>query len=115
MASDRKLYPPKGVQEAAAKGVKWHGEGHGGDGLVPKTVTEAKSLARGSEQSIEKVRRMRAWFARHEVDKQSKSWREGTPSKPSPSQVAWALWGGDAGYAWAKSVMRSYRLPPASS
>lgn len=106
MVSEQDFYPPPSVRDAAKRGIVWYENGHGGDGLVPKTVREARSIARGEKQSIDKVRRMRAWFARHSVDKQSKSWDEGTPSNPSPSQVAWALWGGDAGMSWANKVMR---------
>lgn len=105
MVSEKDFYPPKGVREAARRGILWYENGHGGDGLVPKTIREAKSIARGEKQSTDKIRRMRAWFARHSVDKDSDSWRAGTPTKPSPSQVAWALWGGDAGHQWSKSVM----------
>ena len=101
-----KHVPPKAVQQAAKKGLDWYKEGHGGDGLVPKTIREARDMANGSAISVEKIMRMRAWFARHSVDKQSESWHKGTDSKPSPSQVAWALWGGDAGRVWAVSVMR---------
>ena len=105
MISEKDFYPPAEVRKQARIGIKWYEQGHGGDGLVPKTIREARSIARGEKQSRDKVRRMRAWFARHSVDKQSKSWREGTPENPSPSQVAWALWGGDAGKRWAESVM----------
>lgn len=106
MVSERDFYPPKGVREQARRGILWYERGHGGEGLVRKTIVEAKSIARGDKQSVDKIRRMRAWFARHSVDKQSDSWREGTADKPSPSQVAWALWGGDAGKTWSEDVMR---------
>jgi len=105
MISDRDFYPPKEAREAAKRGLRWVEGGHGGDGLQRATIREAKSIANGEKQKTDKIRRMRAWFARHSVDKQSKSWDEGTPTDPSPSQVAWALWGGDAGRSWANSVM----------
>lgn len=105
MISERDFYPPLEVRRAAEKGLRWHEQGHGGDGLQPQTVREARSIARGEKQSTNKIRRMRAWFARHTVDKSSRSWDEGTPTKPSPSQVAWALWGGDAGKSWSNKVM----------
>lgn len=101
--SSSSLVPPQGVRDAAKRGLKWYEEGHGGDGLTDGAVQRARSLARGENQTPRQIKRMRSFFARHEVDKSSKSWREGTPAKPSPSQVAWALWGGDAGMSWSNS------------
>jgi hypothetical protein len=45
---------------------------------------------------------MKAYFDRHQGDKDSPHWNE-----PSPGKVAWYAWGGDAGYSWAKSVVGS--------
>lgn len=95
--------PPESVRIRAKLGLKWHEQGYSGDGLVPKTVREARSIANGEKQSVNKIRRMRAWFARHEVDRSAKN-REST--KPTPGEVAWELWGGDAGKVWAEKVMR---------
>ena len=50
--------------------------------------------------SADKVRRMAAWLARHEVDLQSddaQAYLAGTRERPTPGQVAWLLWGGDLG------------------
>ena len=105
MISERDLSPPAGARSSCKKGLDWFKAGHGGNGLKDQTVDEARSIARGDKQKIEKVRRMRAWFARHAVDKQSDSWKEGTDDNPSPSQVAWELWGGDAGRSWSNEVM----------
>jgi hypothetical protein len=99
--SESDFVPPAGVRAAAKRGLRWHDEGLSGDGLVPKTVREARSIADGKKQSVDKLRRMRAWFARHEVDKKSPKWND-----PSPGKVAWELWGGDAGRAWANRVMK---------
>jgi hypothetical protein len=43
---------------------------------------------------------MKAYFDRHQSDKDSPKWND-----PSPGKVAWYAWGGDAGYAWAKRVL----------
>lgn len=70
-----------------------------GNGLRPKTVREARSMASGSV-TAEKVRRMAAWFARHRVDLDSPKAREyvnGESERPTPGQVAWLLWGGGLG------------------
>lgn len=50
--------------------------------------------------SADKVRRMAAWLARHEVDLSSEdaqAYVAGTRDRPTPGQVAWLLWGGDIG------------------
>lgn len=98
---NEKFVPPAGVRAATKRGLKHHEMGHSGKGLVAKTVAEARSMSRGEAQSLDKVKRMRAWFARHEVDKQSPKWND-----PSPGKVAWDLWGGDAGKSWSEGIMR---------
>ena len=46
---------------------------------------------------------MVAWFARHgESDKEAKARQD----KTSKAAIAWALWGGNRGRQWAKSVLR---------
>jgi len=42
---------------------------------------------------------MVSFFARHEVDKRAKNF--GNEENPSAGYVAWLLWGGDEGRAWA--------------
>ena len=74
---------------------------YAGDGLVPKTVREARQMAAGSV-SADKVMRMAAWLARHESDLASpkaQAYVAGDSDRPSPGQVAWLLWGGDVGSA----------------
>jgi len=44
---------------------------------------------------------MYSYFSRHEVDKKGKDWNNS--ERPSNGKIAWLLWGGDSGYAWARS------------
>jgi hypothetical protein len=44
---------------------------------------------------------MKAFFDRHEVDKKGATWDE-----QGKGWQAWNGWGGDAGYAWARKVVR---------
>jgi hypothetical protein len=44
---------------------------------------------------------MLAYFTRHEVDKQGSTW-----NKQGKGWQAWQGWGGDAGFAWARKVVR---------
>lgn len=98
------LTPPLGAQREAAKGLKWVADGHAGDGLEDATVTRARSMANGEARSPETVRRMRDFFNRHQSDKKATGWRPGETGYPSPGRVAWALWGGDTGWSWAKKT-----------
>lgn len=47
---------------------------------------------------------MYSFFRRHEVDKQADGFYSNSKKYPSPGRVAWALWGGDAGYQWSKKI-----------
>jgi HK97 family phage prohead protease len=49
---------------------------------------------------------MASYFARHEVDKQGEGWSPGEDGFPSAGRIAWALWGGDPGQAWASKLTR---------
>lgn len=80
---------------------------HAGDGLRPKTVSEAREIAAGKPISPDKLVRMRAWFARHAVDR-----RPGWDKDITPGYVAWLLWGGDAGRTWVNKVLSEAAYTP---
>lgn len=93
---------PSAVRRAARKGLELYNDGRGGDGLQPATVREARDIAGRRDVTPDKLRRMRAWFARHESDKRPGWDRAG---KETPGYVAWLLWGGDPGRAWAEDMV----------
>jgi hypothetical protein len=98
------LSVPRGVRAEAARGLAWRKQfGRGGIGPGQRT---ARMLI-GNRMTIARVRKMRAYLARHEVDKKGKGWNPGEAGYPSAGRIAWALWGGNAGKAWANKVMRS--------
>ena len=97
---------PKGVISELKKGIKWHEEGHSGGGLKPETVSWATRMVNGADISPEKVRKMRAWLARHEVDKEGKGFYPDQEGFPSPGRVAWALWGGDPAKPWSNKLVK---------
>jgi lambda family phage portal protein len=97
--------PPAGVREEAAKGLEWRREyGRGGTAVG---VARARNLSNGDAISPDTIGRMVSYFARHEVDKKGQGWSPGEDGFPSAGRIAWALWGGDAGAAWANKVKRS--------
>ena len=95
--------PPKGVQEAAARAVRWIEEGKAGRNFTDVGRSRAHQLADGDEVSDDDLKRMHSYFQRHSVDKDAQGFKGGTDGFPSPGRVAWDAWGGDAGERWAAS------------
>lgn len=96
--------PPKGVREEAAKGLEWRRE-HGRGG-TEVGVARARDLSNGKNISPETARRMNSYFARHGVDEKGEGWEPGEDGFPSAGRIAWALWGGDPGKAWASKLSK---------
>jgi hypothetical protein len=53
---------------------------------------------------------MVSYFARHEVDKRGKNY--GNEDNPSAGHIAWLLWGGDEGHAWALELKKKIGNAP---
>lgn len=95
--------PPQYIRDAAAQGVDFHEQGLSGDGVVGRTVSEARAMARG-EVSEDKVIRAAAWAARHRGDLDADGARPGQDGYPSPGAVAHLLWGIPTGARYADAV-----------
>ena len=67
-------------------------------------VARAEELVARTPLDPSVVKRMVSFFARHEVDKRAKNF--GNEENPSAGYVAWLLWGGDEGRAWALETKR---------
>jgi HK97 family phage prohead protease len=87
------LDPPAYMRASARRGLEWHREGLSGDGLVDRTIREARAMAEGNV-TADKWVRMRAWIARHLVDMDAPANTPGNDAYPGPGAVAMALWGG---------------------
>ena len=87
------LTPPAYMRASARRGLEWYSEGLGGDGLVDRTIREAREMAEG-RVSADKWNRIQAWIARHLVDLDSPDANPESDNFPSPGVVAMALWGG---------------------
>jgi capsid protein len=93
------LKPTAGMVAEAKKGLEWRKEyGRGGTNIG---VARARDISNGKNMTEDTVRRMHSYFSRHEVDKKGKGFSPGEDGFPSAGRIAWALWGGDAGQAWA--------------
>jgi len=91
--------PPAPVRANAKRGLELRDKYNRGGTEVG--VARARDLSNGSGLSLDTIKRMNSFFARHEVDKQGEGW-----GKDSAGYIAWLLWGGDAGWAWAKRIIR---------
>ena len=64
-------------------------------------VERARQLAAREALGPADVKSMHSYFARHAVDKRTRSHQWGSNEDPSAGYIAWLLWGGDEGEAWA--------------
>ena len=93
--------PPQGAREAAERALAVREAKPASQrGMTPVGIARARDLSNGRDLSPESVRRMKAFFDRHEVDKKGETWDE-----QGKGWQAWMGWGGDAGYAWARKVV----------
>lgn len=113
--------PPKSVQAAARRGLelreKWSRGGlstqQAGEQRIGSGVARATTLANGDGVSEDTARAMAAFFARHEKN------RGGPDAKaddggPTAGWIAWLLWGGDEGRAWAEHVVEQLEAEEAA-
>ncbi len=102
-AAGRMYTIPKGAQEEAKRGLEWRKEHDRGGTSVG--VNSARTLAKGGQIGIEKVRHIAKYFPRHEVDKKAEGYQPGEKGFPSNGRIAWALWGGDTAWRWAQAIV----------
>ena len=98
---DLKLVATDGMVAEAKRGLEWRKE-FGRGGTQVGTARANQIIAR-ENMSPETVLRMFSFFSRHEVDKQAEGFDRGEKGYPSAGRIAWALWGGDAGFSWSKA------------
>jgi HK97 family phage prohead protease len=97
---DIDLTPTGGMVKEAKKGLAWRSEfGRGGTEVG---IARARDISNGKDMSVKTVKRMFSFFSRHEVDKKAEGFKPGEKGYPSNGRIAWALWGGDAGYSWSR-------------
>jgi hypothetical protein len=69
--------------------------GHGGTAVG---VARAVQLSSGRPCSLQTLKRMRSFFARHGPDDRSQA--------SSAASIAWRLWGGYEGKRWCEIILR---------
>ena len=108
--SDIDLKPTESMAANARRGLELRDKFNRGGTAVG--VARARDLANRRDLSPETVARMYSFFSRHEVDKKGKDWNNS--ERPSNGKIAWLLWGGDSGYAWAKQKWEAIQNARAS-
>jgi uncharacterized protein len=83
---------PAYMRAAARRGLEYNAEGLGGDGLVERTIREARLMADG-QVSDDKWIRTAAWISRHLGDLDSPDANPNSDNYPSAGVVAHLLWG----------------------
>lgn len=106
---------PAYMRAAARRGLEYYADGLGGDGLVERTIREARAMATG-EVSDDKWIRIAAWIARHLGDLDSPDADPSSDNYPSAGVVAHLLWGSgpskraaERTLAYAESVVARIR------
>jgi hypothetical protein len=94
------LRAPADVAAVAKRGLEAREKYNRGGTLVG--ARRASQLAGREVVSIETVKRMVAYFTRHERDLDAPAAKPGHPDYPSAGRIAWDLWGGAPGRAWAR-------------
>lgn len=72
-------------------------------GMLAVGLGRARDLSSGRPVSLDIIRRMNSFFARHAVDKKGETWED-----MGPGWQAWMGWGGDAGQRWARRILSRY-------
>ena len=97
--------PTDAMKSEARRGLEWRKEFKRGGTEVG--VARARDISNGRELSIDTVRRMHSYFARHAVDKSGQGYNPGEKGYPSAGRIAWASVGGNAGRSFAARVVKS--------
>lgn len=69
-------------------------------GMTAVGLARARDISNKKSLSADTVRRMKAYFDRHEVDKKGETWGD-----QGKGWQAWQGWGGDAGRTWANAIV----------
>lgn len=91
------------MREEAERGLAWRKEyGRGG---TATGVARARDIINRDALPHDTWRRVKAFFDRHENNKEAEGFERGEDGYPSAGRIAWALWGGDAGQSRAESIV----------
>lgn len=97
--------PPKATAEAAERALRIRSKKPPSQrGGTEVGLARARDLVNRKRLSPETVKRMLAYFQRHEVDKKGSTWDD-----YGKGRQAWDLWGGDSAYTWSKTKVNQMK------
>lgn len=110
-ADDNTFTPPSSVSSAARRGLelreKWKRGGldnsEASNQGIGSGVQRAVNLKNGDAISLATVKRMAAFFSRHQ--KNYRPDKKEPDGGPTAGTIAWLLWGGNAGKSWANGIV----------
>jgi hypothetical protein len=70
-------------------------------GMTAVGLARARDISNRRELPLETVKRMKAYFDRHAVDKEGETWNE-----QGKGWQAWHGWGGDEARTWAEAIVK---------
>ncbi|GBQ13215.1 hypothetical protein [Swaminathania salitolerans] len=98
--AEKTFHPTKEMASAARHGLRLREKFNRGG--TETGVKRAEQLAEQKELSESDIKSMHSYFARHKVDRDTKTHEWGSDSDPSAGYIAWLLWGGDAARDWVE-------------
>ena len=112
--------PPQSVADAAEKGLEYRAKASPSNkgGLTPAEaakqgigsgVQRAVNLKNRDNIAPDTIKQMAAFFSRHEKNKGVSPEHKGEPWNDK-GNVAWLIWGGDPGRAWAEKVKNQMEI-----
>jgi phage portal protein BeeE len=103
-SKDVDLSVTAGMITEAKRGLAWREEfGRGGTNIGAGRATQ---IINNKKLSEDVWRRTKSYFDRHQKDNEGQGWSPNQEGYPSAGRIAWALWGGDAGYSRAKAIVK---------
>lgn len=101
----KRFRPTQRMAAAARRGLRLRAKFD--RGATEIGVRRARQLAAQQDLDAADVKSIHSFFARHAVDKDTTTHAWNSNSDPSAGFIAWSLWGGDAGMAWADRKAKS--------
>lgn len=97
--------PNDAMADQARQGLELRKEwGRGGTEVG---VARARDISNKANLSMDTVRRMRSYFARHGANYDKDYGGKEADGGPNAFTIAWKLWGGNAGRTWADSLVEA--------
>ena len=99
---------PESARNNARKAIKWKEKyGKQVKGGTAVGWTRANQLASGENLSLSTVKRMKAFFDRHQKNKTVNTEYKNEPWRDN-GYIAWLIWGGDSARSWAERKVKQY-------